>query len=260
MPALYLGPLTISVYTVSVFLAGLLGFFTLWLLSKSYRVDDGLALDAALVAILLGIIAGRAEVILTNLDYFRERPTLLLDPQQGGLGQRSLAVSAVAAYIAIVVPRRSDWRSYLNALTPAIALAASIVWVGAGLNGQAAAAPWQGPWALSLPDKYGIVAPRLPLQFIMAGTHLALAVLLLLLNRALTPGLSLCFWGAVTSALSALLSNFRAEAVLLIGVIPRPVAADVALTVGWLIVAFVLPRPTVSTGKPELNREVESDH
>ena len=49
MPALYLGPLTISVYTVSVFLAGLLGFFTLWLLSKSYRVDDGLALDAALV-------------------------------------------------------------------------------------------------------------------------------------------------------------------------------------------------------------------
>jgi prolipoprotein diacylglyceryltransferase len=258
MQTLYLGPLTVSVYTASVILAGLLGLLALWLLSRSYNIDGGLALDAALVAILIGIAAGRAEVIWTNLDYFRERPALLLDLQQGGLGQRSLTVTAVAAYIAIVASRRGQWRSYLNAIAPALALAAAIAWAGAGLSGQAAGAPWQGHWALALPDKYGTVAPRLPLQFIMAGAHLTLAILVLLLNRVgahssapLAPGLGLFLWGAATSALSALLSNFSAEAALFIGVIPRPVAADIALTVAWLVAAFVLPRPTEGIAQPE---------
>ena len=243
MPVWHLGPLNLSLQTAAVAGSILVGLVVLWLQCRTHGLDAGLAVDAALAGLLVGVVAGRLEVIVANLEYFRERPLFAIDITQGGVGQRSLTLAAVAVYTAAVARRRYNWRAYLSVATPAAALAAALLWAAATFTGQAAGAPWHGPIAFELPDQYGLLAPRPPLQLGMAGLHLALAALSLVwLNRALPAGASLLAWGALAAAGSAVLGNLRAEAVLFIGVLPRPVAADMALAVVWLLAAIILPR------------------
>ena len=136
----------------------------MWRVARLRRLDSDLALDAALAGLLLGLIAGRLETVVTNLDYFRERPSLLLSLGQGGLGVRTLTVVGMSTYVLVVYQQSPRWRQYLSALTPALAASAAIMWAGALFWGGFAGVPWSGPVALALPDRYGVVVTRLPLR------------------------------------------------------------------------------------------------
>lgn len=242
MSSLLAGALEADAYTITVVATLAIGLAALWYVSRAYGLDAGFAIDAALAAALLGIIAGRIEVIVANLGYFRERPAATLaDMRFGGIGQRSFVAVAVLAFVCIVAARRPCWRHYAAALAPAVATASAVAWAGLAFVGLGAGVPIDVPFLVSLPDQYGIVAARLPLQFIMAGGHIALAAAtLLLLNRVLQPGVGLCIWGAATSALSAVLDSFRCEPVYLTAGVPRALVADAALAVAWLVAAMAI--------------------
>ncbi|NPV09135.1 MAG: hypothetical protein HPY83_14365 [Anaerolineae bacterium] len=241
MHSVALGPLSLSSYSLSVAVALAGGLGMLWRLARDRGLDAGLALDAALVGLLVGLLAARVETVLTNLEYFRERPALILSLGRGGFGFRSLTVVGVAAYSLVVRHRARRWQLYLSVLTPALALGAAALWAGALFWGGFAGVPWSGPGALALPDRYGIIVPRLPLQATMAVAHSGFAVAALtVLRRALPAGPCLSLWGASTSALAAFLANFRAEQALMLGLLPRSLVADLALSAAWLIAALLL--------------------
>jgi hypothetical protein len=255
LPAL----LQLNVHNATLALSAAAGLLALAWLARAYGVEPGYAVDAALLALILGIVAGRAEVVVANLDYFRGLPlTTLVDPRVGGLGQRSLSAVGTAAYLAFAA-RRARWRYYAAAAAPALGLAAAITWAGLAFTGAAAGAEGRGPFPLPLPDQFGIVAPRFPLQFAMAGGHLLLAVAALLaFNRLLRPGVGLCLWASGAAALSALLDNFRAEVVYLLPGIPRALVADAALAVAWLVAAMLVlalgrrePPPPAEVGEAQ---------
>lgn len=241
MYSVSVGPLTLSAYSLSVALAVGAGLALLWWTCRRWGLDDGLALDAVLGGLLLGVVAARAETILTALDYFLERPSLAFCLRQGGLGARTLLVVLVLTYAVVMIRSGRPWRAYLSALTPAIAAAAALLWLGSLFWGGFAGRLDAGWAALPLPDPYGIVAPRLPLQALMALANAAVAVWALTgLERLLPAGVSLAFWGASTSALAALLGNFRHEPAAAVGIFPSAVVADAALALAWLVLAVFL--------------------
>jgi len=261
-----LGPISICPHTLSVVLAIGLGLSAFWLTTKVHQLDSGLAVDAALVAFLVAIVAGRLECILVNLDYFRERPRLMVHFEYGGLGHRSMIVTGVIVYLGIIKRHTNDWWAYSDSLAPALALAASVAWAGASLSGRGAGAPSNGVWAISLRDEFGVVAPRFPFQPAMALTHLTVGALLVLASRLsrqlVPPGLALPLWGAITSAASASLDSYRAQVTLLFGSIPRPLAADILLAIAWLLIALIVAcRPKrlfgLTGSKPESPSEME---
>lgn len=231
----------VNAHNVTLVVAAVLGLASLVWVARLYGIEPGFAVDAALAALLVGIVAGRVEVVVANLDYFRERSwQVLVDPRIGGLGQRSLTAVGLAAYLAIVA-QRTNWRYYAAAIAPAVGLASAVAWAGFAFTGAAAGGEGVAPLVVSLPDAYGITAPRFPLQFVMAGGHLLLAIAaLLLLNRVLRPGVGLGLYATAAGALSALMDSFRAEVVYLAPGIPRALVADAALSLVWLLAAGAL--------------------
>ena len=238
-----IGPLRICVHSAGIALSMAAGLALLWLLARRRGLDPGAAMDAAFVGLMLGLVAGRAEVILMSLDYFGERPSSILDPRQGGFGFRSAAVVGIVSYLALVPRNRHHWLAYGDALVPALGVSAAIAWCTALLTGQAAGAPAEGPWALPLPDEYGLVVSRYPLQPMLALANLALAAFAAHRRSAtLPPGTKLALWGTVTSALGAALGSFLAEPALVLGVLPRPVVADLCLALAWALLGLLFLR------------------
>lgn len=244
MYAISVGPLTLSAYSLSVALAVGAGLTVLWWVCRQRGLDDGLAVDAVLGGLLLGVVAARAETILSALEYFLERPSLAFCLRQGGLGGRTLLAVLVITYAVVTIRSGLPWRAYLSALTPAIAVAAALLWLGSLLWGGFAGRLDAGWAATSLPDAYGIVAPRLPLQAAMALANALLAAWAIAgLERILPAGVSLAFWGASTSALAALLGNYRHEPAASVGLFPSAIVADAALALVWLAIgAFLYAR------------------
>ncbi len=241
MYSISIGPLTLSPYSVSVALAIGAGLALLWWTCRRRGLDDGIAFDAVLGGLLLGVVAARAETILTALEYFLERPSLVFCLRQGGLGARTLLAVLVITYAVVTIRARLPWRSYLSALTPAIAAAAGVLWLGALFWGGFAGRLDSGWAALSLPDRYGIVAPRLPLQAVMALANAVIAIWAMAgLERLLPAGMSLALWGAATSALAAFLGNLRHEPAATVGPFPSPVVADAVLALVWVALALCL--------------------
>lgn len=223
LPTLQLGPLSIQT-------PGLILLAALWIgVSQAGRHAPKFSLSSAmidnitLVALLVGIVGGRASYVLQNLPAFTRAPLniIALNPELfdvwGGLLAAALAV--------LIYTQRKGlgWAETFDALTPA----AAVVMVGLGLShlaaGSAYGRPTDLPWGLNL---WGV--PRHPTQ--VYETLLALGVGILIWPRDagklgifgwdVRPGG--VFWGFV--ALSALarivLESFLAEQSLWLGWLP----------------------------------------
>ena len=243
---------TLAAATPVAFVPGLalaLGLLCLGWRARAQRLDVGYAIDAALAGIIVGLVAGRAGAVLLHLDRFSGALTALLDPRQGGLEYRTLVACGILTYL-LVVASRDRWRAYASAVTPAVALAAAVVWAGAALSGRGAGLLWGPPFALQMPDAYGIVAPRLPLPLLMACLHLLVGLLAVVApGRLLPQGASLAFWGAITAGTSALLAGYAAGPTVRLAGAPLGLLADAALATLWLAfaAALIFARPNAAT-------------
>lgn len=259
MFSISIGPLTLSAYTISVALGVGAGLAVLLWSCRRWSLDEELAIDALLGGMLLGIVAARAGTVLTALDYFLERPSLAFCLRQGGLGARTLLAVLVCTYALVTIRSGRPWRDYLAALTPALATAAAVLWLGALFWGGFAGRVDSGWVTLALPDEYGVVAPRLPIQAVMAAAHALIALWSLSgLDRTLPRGASLAYWGASTSALTALLGNFRHQESVAEGLFPGSIVADAALTLVWLVAGVYLYSRRV--GPPDVPADATTEH
>lgn len=188
------------VYSYQVVLAISLLLALAWLAWTGRQHRDG-RLDAALVALAAGVLAGRVAHVLGNWEYYAERPTAIL--AGGGLSLHAGLLAGLAALLAYSWWRQrhtpgeaQGFTQLLGALVPALALGLVGGWLGCLLGGCAYGRdvpPPQRFYTPDWPDLYGVRAFRLPSQ----GLGLALAAGLLVAAGALTrrPGLFLILAG-----------------------------------------------------------------
>lgn len=167
-PTIDLGFTEISLYTALVVLGAVLGLVSAFLFLRTYsrRVYSlGLFLDAALVTFAAGCIGARTYHVLSNWEYYSTRSDQILNWQAGGLGVRGAFIAGfIALAIFARVRRVSFWR-LADAGGLGLALGQAFGWIGAFVEGANYGAVSDSAIALELPNLYGIVEPRVPLQY-----------------------------------------------------------------------------------------------
>lgn len=186
-------PTDFSIYSLVILAAAAAGLLVAYLVSRRAGMKVALLLDATLVAVIFAAIGARAYHVIAHWDYYSQNTGNITNLAQGGMGFiGALALGLVALLVFAVIRRVSFWQ-LADAGAIGLALAQSIGWYGAHLVGanygavsDAALVLPIGPpggtlvgLAQDLPDVYGIVAPRVPVQLIAMSFFFILFLLLI---------------------------------------------------------------------------------
>lgn len=184
-PFTTIGPIHTTFYTfiISLSLIAGMGMAMLWRL----RIGEhpGAVVDASLVAIAGGMIAGRVLHVALNWIYFDAQRGEILSISAGGLDWRGAFIGAVIGLALMAKWRDLSLAGLLDALAPALPLIALAAWWGCGASHCAYGAevdnlsehPGWLVWEEA--DIYNLSAPRYATQRL--GIALAALVLLVML-------------------------------------------------------------------------------
>jgi phosphatidylglycerol---prolipoprotein diacylglyceryl transferase len=167
-PTIDLNFFEIPVYTATVALgaaAGLLAAY-LFLRTRSRRASAlPVFIDSALIAFAAGWIGARVYHVATHWDYYAARPEEIAQPGLGGLGMRGALVFALLALLFYSAARKISFWYFADAAAIGLAIGQVIGWVGALAQGANYGVVSDSPIAMDLPDVYGLIQPRFPLQY-----------------------------------------------------------------------------------------------
>jgi prolipoprotein diacylglyceryltransferase len=196
-------PSDFALYSVMMVTAALAGVTTATVYARWQDLDVTALLTAALLCVIAGGIGGRVYQVWTNPVYYGENADIAFDLAYGGFGIRGALVGGVLALAVFSgVARVSFWK-LADAGALGMTTAQSIGWYGAALthahSGLALDAPAPaGVFAAvaqivrsfgynfvqDLPDAYGLIAFRIPVQMVAAIVFLALLLVLVAIARA----------------------------------------------------------------------------
>lgn len=196
-------PSDFSLYTLVILSAASAGLCVACAYARWRGMDLTLALTAALVCVIAGVVAGRAQHVWLNWNYYVENSDVIADLSQGGLALRGgLMAGFLALLLFALVTRNSFWQ-LADAAALGIALASSIGWYGAhlthfysGIAIDDALAPAgvfepfaQGArgfafqFVQDLPDAYNVIALRIPVQLMASIIFMLLFLIVLAVAR-----------------------------------------------------------------------------
>jgi phosphatidylglycerol:prolipoprotein diacylglycerol transferase len=157
----------ISEYTAIVALgaaAGLLAAY-LFLRTRSLRASaPNVFLDAALLTFVMGWAGARAYHVATHWDYYAARPEEIAQVGLGGFGIRGAFIFGLAALLIYARLRKISFWYFADAAAIGLTIGQAIGWVGALVQGANYGAVSDSQIAMDLPDVYGLVQPRFPVQ------------------------------------------------------------------------------------------------
>jgi phosphatidylglycerol:prolipoprotein diacylglycerol transferase len=180
-------------YRIILALGCLLGTVLAMVRGRRRGLSLPMMLDVALVAAVVGLLLGRAVYVGLNWSYFRSHLGEAVRIWHGGLSAPGVLVGAVVGVLILCRWRRVDMRPILDALAPGAALISLAAWLAclaAGCAWGIEVWPEQGLlWHLGveLPDLYGVLAPRLPVQVLGIAWSAGLLFVLLLIDRKWAP-------------------------------------------------------------------------
>jgi phosphatidylglycerol:prolipoprotein diacylglycerol transferase len=177
-----LGPFFIYSYT-AVFAVGLL---LCWVMIQRRASRPSLSRwpDAALAALIAGWLGARLSFILLNWRYFAERPSELMQLWQGGLTAYGGLVGGLIGLGIWCWWQKRPFFPYATLFAPALLLLIATGWTACWLEGCAYGTETiLGPFAVNLPDSFGVFAVRYQTQLLGIGLNLLLLALLLWRRR-----------------------------------------------------------------------------
>ena len=246
-----LGNFTVTGYTALVDVGLLAGAAVACLAARRRGLGVAHALDAALAAVVGGVIGGRAVYVAAKWAYYQDYVRRALRLWDGGLSWHGALAGGLIAVVTYCAVRQISLRSMLDVLAPGAATLAACAWLGCLMNGCAYGVetyPGQGVlWALSLelPDLYGIWAPRVAVQLLGAGwSAVVLAVLTIFGQRKRFEGLTFPFWLALYCIGAFALGFLQADEVITVAGWRADQVADLALAgigIVWLTVGLIWP-------------------
>ncbi len=158
----------IPVYTAMIALGAAAGLFAayLFLRTRSRRASTlPVFLDGALIAFAASWIGARAYHVATHWDYYAARPEEIAQPGLGGLGMRGAFIFALIALMFYSVARKISFWYFADAAAIGLAIGQALGWVGALAQGANYGVVSDSQVAMDLPDLYGLIQPRFPLQY-----------------------------------------------------------------------------------------------
>jgi phosphatidylglycerol:prolipoprotein diacylglycerol transferase len=196
-------------YTALVLLGAVAGLATAYrYLQKRARraVTLPIFLDGALIVCAVGWIGARAYHVALNWEYYAARPDEIAQIGLGGLGMRGALIAGFLALALYAQVRGLRFVKLADASALGLAIGQALGWGGALARGANYGAVSDSPFAVELPDLYGLIAPRYPLQHLQVGLFvgLFLGLLILAARRPRAGTLFLAYWLAAAAANFAL--------------------------------------------------------
>ena len=213
--------------------AGLLAAY-LFLRTRSLRASaPNVFLDAALIIFAAGWLGARAYHVATHWDYYAARPEEIAQAGLGGFGIRGAFLLGLAALIVYASVRKISFWYFADAAALGLALGQAIGWVGALVQGANYGVVSDSAIAMDLPDLYGLVQPRFPLQFAEV-VFFTLLFIGLLYAAAQSPrsGLMFVAYLGLASAANFALGFQRGDDTAMIGQLRIDQIVDVVFVVG----------------------------
>lgn len=232
----------LPVYTALVFIGAMAGLsVAFWYLRQRARraVSPLVFLDGALIVCAAGWLGARAYHVALNWDYYAARPDEIAQIGLGGLALRGALIAGALALV--IFARTRDLRIGKLADASALGLAAgqAIGWSGALARGANYGVVSDSALALELPDIYGLIAPRFPLQHFEIGLFTSLFVgLIVLAMRKPRAGRLFLTYLLVSSAANCALGFQRGDETIFVGALRADQIVDLifcALAFGALL-------------------------
>ncbi len=212
------GDITLLSYTVFLDIALLVGLWTAYRLARRYRLSHSQVLDAALWAVVAGLVGGRIQFVLEHWDYYSVQPSEIWQFWRGGVSFGGGVLFGLAACWLFSRVRDVSLWDLLDPMAPALGLASAIGWVGHLLAGSAYGRPGRGWGYLFLPDIYGYIDYRFATQWAGVVTSLFIFVVAwLLLRRRPWPGLPFAAYLILTGGSQFGLEFMRGDDALVVG-------------------------------------------
>jgi phosphatidylglycerol---prolipoprotein diacylglyceryl transferase len=229
-----LGPYLIYSYTVFIGLGILAGLgVTAW---RARQRPFPNWFDAALAALLLGLIGGRIGFVLVNWGYFAERPSLIWRFGQGGLVYHGALLGGLLGVGLWCVWRKRPFAPLADLFAPGLALAYAFGWLACWLAGCAYGRETAlGPFALAAPDEFGVFAVRYATQIMGLVWGTAVFLFVWLTEQRWRPGQLFWLTLALLSLGRAAISLLRGDPVPLLGDIRLDTLLDSAIALFALI-------------------------
>jgi phosphatidylglycerol:prolipoprotein diacylglycerol transferase len=219
---LHLGHLSISSYAALIGLGVILGLVITYLEARWRGADVVRSMDAALWALVAGIIGGRAAYVAIYWPYFSSHPREIFSLSQGGLAFQGAFVSGVLGLLIYSLWTGTSFWRLADTVAAGLALGQSVGWIGCLCTGCGYGLVTRGSLAYDLRDIYGIMAYRYPTQIMISLLNLAIFVLIFVMARLdrrqrLAPGLVAALYLALNSAGLFFLEFLRADETLYLG-------------------------------------------
>jgi phosphatidylglycerol:prolipoprotein diacylglycerol transferase len=181
-PTLFtIGKVAIPTYTVLLDLGIILGLVLTYLEGKRLLDNGETALDLGLWAVIGAIVGGRIGYVLVNWSAFAENWARALRIWEGGLSFHSafLGGLAVTGILALLRRRSAKPISFWelgDVVTLGLSLGIAFGWAACLMGGCTYGALGKGFGYATLPDIYGVVAPRFATQVVGLAYSLVLFV------------------------------------------------------------------------------------
>ena len=241
-------------YTALVMLGAVVGASVTYLyLRKRARraVTLTIFLDGALIVFAVSWIGARAYHVALNWDYYAARPDEIAQIGLGGLARRG---AFIAGFIALAIYARARglrFAKLADASALGLAIGEAIGWIGALVRGANYGVVSDSQIALELPDLYGLIAPRFPLQHFEIGLFVGLFVgLLVLALRQSRAGTIFLVYLLVASAANFALGFWRGDETVFVGTLRVDQIVDFVF--GALALAALIWRAVRSAEKGEI--------
>jgi prolipoprotein diacylglyceryltransferase len=174
---LELGPIRVHAWTLLVYAGALVGVsVSLWSGTRRGFAAKTI-IEAWLCTLPAALIVGRMDSVISNLRGYRAQPELIWQTGRP-MTYPGLLLGGAIGLGAYALWRKASWRTVADSMAMGVPISQAIIWVGAMFQGVAHGPVTYRGWAWELPDAYGVVLPRTPVQ--MLGSIAALLISALL--------------------------------------------------------------------------------
>lgn len=209
---LRIGDVTVYTYSAWMALAVLVGLGLAWLQARRSGLGSDPISNAALLALLGGIVGARLEYVVLNVEYFREQPAAAVQIWQGGLALQGGLWGGLLALFIYAHVRTVPFRPWADALALGVSGSAVFGWLACLYGGSAYGQTGFGPLHFVWYDTFGVSASRFAVQPLGAASSLALCLGLSLLARGKhSPGSILLLYLGVSGLIQFGLGFARAD-------------------------------------------------
>ena len=212
------GPFFLYSFTVvmAIGLAAGIGL-TAWLERRDGDNHRGW-IDGLIIAMIAGLVGGRAGFVIANWTYFSEEPGQIGLVWQGGLSYHGALLAGILGLLAWAMWKRQSFAQIAGLFAPALVLVSASGWLACWFEGCAFGRETTfGPLVADLPDSYGVFGLRYQTQ--MMGLILCLLIFpaIIALRGRLRPGLLFGLTLVLLSAGRIVVTLFRGDVVPLFG-------------------------------------------